>query len=218
MLVGGKSGTKALQQKVRTRNMIRYLFFFLVRGLLESWNSLLTIPTQTAIQGYDSRITKAINQLLGAIDRHKNQPLDVSKWFAFLVFDIMEDLAFNKSSNMLENGQEAYVFKTIRTDMFNIALFTHLPWLLPFIKRTPVLNWNYLEFLDWIQKLIDERKQVRFLPNPFPNPTSSKLTLLTPPPLSKTPPPSSILSTGTNPATTERAGATRHLFVDPGRL
>ncbi|KAL2152874.1 hypothetical protein VTH82DRAFT_4029 [Thermothelomyces myriococcoides] len=115
--------------------------------------------TTKAIQGYDSRITKAINQLLGAIDRHKNQPLDVSKWFAFLVFDIMEDLAFNKSSNMLENGQEAYVFKTIRTDMFNIALFTHLPWLLPFIKRTPVLNWNYLEFLDWIQKLIDERKQ-----------------------------------------------------------
>ncbi|KAL2173995.1 cytochrome P450 monooxygenase-like protein [Thermothelomyces heterothallicus CBS 202.75] len=115
--------------------------------------------TTKAIQGYDPRITKAINQLLRAIDRHKGQPLDVSKWFSFFVFDVMEDLAFNKSSNMLENGQEAYVFKTIRTDMFNIALFTHMPWLLPFVKRTPILNWNYLEFLDWIQKLIDERKQ-----------------------------------------------------------
>lgn len=73
----------------------------------------------------------------------------------------MEDLAFNKSSNMLAEGKEAYVFKTIRTDMFNIALFTHMPWLLPFIKRTPILNWNYYKFLGWIQKLVDERKQVR---------------------------------------------------------
>jgi hypothetical protein len=69
----------------------------------------------------------------------------------------MEDLAFNKSSNMLVDGKEAYVFKTIRTDMFNIAFFAHLPWLLPFLKRTPVLNWNYHEFLDWIQKQVDER-------------------------------------------------------------
>ncbi len=79
----------------------------------------------------------------------------------------MEDLAFNKSSNMLANGQEAYIFKTIRTDMFNIAFFTHLPWLLPFLKRTPVLNWNYYEFLDWIQKLIDERKLVSLSPPPY---------------------------------------------------
>ncbi|KAH6843376.1 cytochrome P450 monooxygenase-like protein [Chaetomium sp. MPI-CAGE-AT-0009] len=115
--------------------------------------------TTKAIQGYDPRITKAINQLLAAIDRSKGQAFDVSQWFSYFVFDVMEDLAFNKSSNMLAEGKEAYVFKTIRTDMFNIALFTHMPWLLPFIKRTPVLNWNYYEFLGWIQKLVDERMQ-----------------------------------------------------------
>jgi hypothetical protein len=118
----------------------------------------------TAIQGYDSRITKSINQLLAAIDQQNGQPMDVSKWFAFFVFDVMEDLAFNKSSNMLVSGEAAYVFKTIRADMFYIALFTHMPWLMPFLKRTPVLNWNYYYFLNWIQKLIDERKLVSYLP------------------------------------------------------
>ncbi|KAK4149486.1 cytochrome P450 monooxygenase [Chaetomidium leptoderma] len=108
-------------------------------------------------KGYDPRITTAINQLLAAIDRQKNQPLDIAQWFAFFVFDVMEDLAFNKSSNMLLDGKEGHIFKTIRTDMYNIALFTHMPWLLPFLKRTPVLNRNYHEFLDWIQRLIDER-------------------------------------------------------------
>ncbi|KAK4147310.1 cytochrome P450 monooxygenase [Dichotomopilus funicola] len=112
------------------------------------------------IQGYDPRITKAINQLLEAVDRSKGVPFDVSQWFSYFVFDVMEDLAFNKSSNMLAEGKEAYVFKTIRTDMFNIALFTHMPWLLPFLKRTPVLNWSYHEFLGWIQKLVDERKKM----------------------------------------------------------
>ena len=86
--------------------------------------------------------------------------MDVSQWFAFLVFDVMEDLAFNKSSNMLENGEEAYIFKTIRGDMWNIAFFAHLPWLLPFLKRIPLLNRNYLEFWDWIQRHIEERTNV----------------------------------------------------------
>ena len=81
----------------------------------------------------------------------------MTKWFDFFVFDIMEDLAFNKSSNMVANGKEAYIFQTIRADMWNIAFFAHLPWLLPFLKRTPLLNWNYLAFWDWIQKKIDER-------------------------------------------------------------
>ncbi|KAL1840415.1 hypothetical protein VTJ49DRAFT_489 [Mycothermus thermophilus] len=91
--------------------------------------------TTKAIQGYDPRITKAIYALIGAIERHKGQPFDLARWFAYLVFDIMEDLAFNKSSNMLGRGEDGYVFKTIRADMFNIAFFSHLPWLLPFLKQ-----------------------------------------------------------------------------------
>jgi cytochrome P450 family 628 len=96
------------------------------------------------------------------VDRHQRaeQSMDVTKFFAFFVFDIMEDLAFNKSSNMLADEKEAYIFETIRADMFNIALFTHLPWLLPFLKRTPALNHNYLKFWDWIQAQVDERSRV----------------------------------------------------------
>ncbi|KAL2264565.1 hypothetical protein VTJ83DRAFT_7075 [Remersonia thermophila] len=115
--------------------------------------------TTKAIQGYDPRITKAIYSLLAAVERHKGQPFDLARWFAYLAFDIMEDLAFNKSADMLGRGEDGYVFKTIRADMYNIAFFSHLPWLLPFLKRTPILNKNYRKFLDWIQILIDERAQ-----------------------------------------------------------
>ncbi len=115
-----------------------------------------------ALLGYDPRITKAIDQLLAVIGEHEGRSIDITKWLAFFVFDVMEDLAFNKSSNMLAHGEEAYIFKTIRTDMYNIAFFTHLPWLLPFLKRTPLLNRNYHEFLAWIQAQIDERAKVKY--------------------------------------------------------
>ncbi|KAK3987119.1 Tryprostatin B 6-hydroxylase [Cladorrhinum sp. PSN332] len=117
--------------------------------------------TTKALQGYDPRITKAINQMLSVVREHsdQNKPLNVTQWFDFFVFDIMEDLAFNKSSKMLENGKESYIFETIRADMYSIAFFTHLPWLLPFLKRTPLLNNNYLQFWKWIQTQIDERRK-----------------------------------------------------------
>ncbi|KAK2616801.1 hypothetical protein QQS21_000178 [Conoideocrella luteorostrata] len=110
-----------------------------------------------ALTGYDHRITKAIKELLHVIDRDHQQPINITKWFNFFVFDVMEDLAFNKNSTMLRDGEEKYIFKTIRADMFNIAFFAHLPWLLPFLKRTPILNMKYLQFWDWIQRQIDER-------------------------------------------------------------
>ncbi|CAH0047650.1 unnamed protein product [Clonostachys solani] len=112
-----------------------------------------------ALLGYNARITKAIDELLQVIDRDHKQPINITKWFDFFVFDVMEDLAFNKNSNMIRHGEEAYIFQTIRTDMFNIAFFAHLPWLLPFLKRTPLLNWNYIKFWNWIQNQINERRK-----------------------------------------------------------
>lgn len=107
------------------------------------------------------RITRAIDDLLEVIRRDHNKSINITKWFNFFVFDVMEDLAFSKNSAMVKNGEEAYIFTTIREDMWNIAFFSHLPWLLPFLKRTPVLNANYHQFLKWIQNQIDERAKVR---------------------------------------------------------
>lgn len=114
-----------------------------------------------ALSGYDPRITKSVNQLVAVVDQNEGQPLDVSKWFACFSFDVMEDLAFNDSSNMLAEGKGGRIFQTIRNDMFALALFSHLPWLATFPKRIPLINKNYLEFWAWLQNKIDERRQVR---------------------------------------------------------
>ncbi|KAK1831881.1 Tryprostatin B 6-hydroxylase [Podospora conica] len=115
-----------------------------------------------ALASYDPRITTAITDLLAVIAANPpSTPLNMTQWFDFFVFDIMSSLAFNKSSGMLASGHSSYIFDTIRTDMYNIALFAHLPWLLPFLKRTPLLNRNYLAFWSWIQAQIDERVRTK---------------------------------------------------------
>ncbi|KAB8224538.1 cytochrome P450 [Aspergillus novoparasiticus] len=47
--------------------------------------------------------------------------LDITQWFTYFSFDVMIDLSFGKSSNMLINGKESYFLQTIRTDMGRIS-------------------------------------------------------------------------------------------------
>ncbi|KAH6605547.1 Cytochrome P450 [Trichoderma cornu-damae] len=110
-----------------------------------------------ALLGYDYRVTQAINDFLRVLDRDHKQPINVTKWFSFFGFDVMEDLAFNKASNLLRDGEEKYIFKTIRKELNSIAVFGHLLWLMPLLKKMPILNSNYLQLWSWIQAQIDER-------------------------------------------------------------
>lgn len=75
----------------------------------------------------------------------------------------MEDLAFNKSPNMVAGGKEDFILRTIRDDMYGVALFTHLSWVTPLVKRTPLLNSHYKKFWAWIRRLVEERSNVRLL-------------------------------------------------------
>lgn len=108
------------------------------------------------------------------LDREHDKPVDITKWFSFFAFDIMEDLAFNQNSNLVRDGREKFIFKTMRQDSMGIALLSHLLWLLPLLKRTPILNRNYLQFWKWIQDKIDERTNVC---QPWSYPRTPKLTV-----------------------------------------
>lgn len=116
-----------------------------------------------AINGYEHRVTKAVKELVHVIDRDHEKPINIALWFNYFSFDVMEDLAFNKNANMVKNGQGDYVFTAIRDTMWDIAFFRHLPWLLPFPKRIPIMNNDYLKFWDWVQNQIDERREVSIL-------------------------------------------------------
>jgi hypothetical protein len=90
--------------------------------------------------------------------------MDISRWFNYYSFDVMGDLSFGKSFNMLVDGKDAYILKQLHADMRSIGLFSHLTWLFPFVKRIPGLNTEYLKFWTWVGESVKSRIQVSSFP------------------------------------------------------
>lgn len=54
-----------------------------------------------SIRGYEKRMTPYRSLLLQAIERSRERPMDMTKWFNLYTFDVMGDLAFGSSFRML---------------------------------------------------------------------------------------------------------------------
>lgn len=74
-----------------------------------------------------------------------------------MTFDIMEDLTFNRKSNLLKNSGEAYIFQTIRGFTMGLAVSYHIPWISGLLRRTPIINRDLHVFQQWMSDRIDDR-------------------------------------------------------------
>ncbi|PGH01942.1 hypothetical protein AJ79_07773 [Helicocarpus griseus UAMH5409] len=110
-----------------------------------------------ALRSYEPRIRYYTEQLVSKIERTLDKPIDMAQWFNYYSFDVMGTMGFNMDSNMVKEGTETYFLKTLHADMKNIGIFGHLPWLLPFVKATPGLNKEYLNFWKWLDVRVNER-------------------------------------------------------------
>ena len=72
----------------------------------------------------------------------------------------MGDLAFGKPFGMLETGVKEYFMSTLHEDMRNIGRFSHMLWLFPIFKSTPILNAENKKFWKFVVGLVHERMRV----------------------------------------------------------
>ncbi|KAJ6012324.1 hypothetical protein N7522_002679 [Penicillium canescens] len=110
-----------------------------------------------AIRAYEPVVAKYAQQLVEIVERDLASPIDMTRWFSYYAFDVMGNLAFGKSFNMISEGKETYFLNTIRTDMTNIGHLKHIPWIFPIVMNTPPLNANNLKFWKWIENQFLER-------------------------------------------------------------
>jgi cytochrome P450 family 628 len=120
----------------------------------------MTADLSAALRGYEPRVTDYAAQLMSHIDRTAGHPIDATDWFNFYSFDVMGDLAWGKSFGMLQNGVKHYFMKSLHADMTNVGLFSHLIWLFPLFKATPVINHEHIRFWKWVKAQVDERRKV----------------------------------------------------------
>lgn len=84
----------------------------------------------------------------------------MTNWFNFYSFDVMGDMAFGKSFNMLRDGVKHHFMTTIHTNMVQIGIFSHMLYLFPIFKNTPILNYEYKKNEAWIKDQVEARKKV----------------------------------------------------------
>lgn len=118
----------------------------------------------TAVRDYEPRVVNCTKLLTDQIDRTISEPLNISMWFNFFTFDIVGDLAFGNSFNMLRDGikhkflEEAHVSATL------MGMFRRTLWLMPIFKGTPLLNNQWQSFQAWLRDTVENRRKVIILP------------------------------------------------------
>ncbi|CAK7231404.1 hypothetical protein SBRCBS47491_007919 [Sporothrix bragantina] len=111
-----------------------------------------------SLRDYEPRVKGYTDQLVQQIDSGLAKPINVTECFNNYSFDVMSDLAFGKSFGILQSGGKKHYFtETLHADMGNVGRFSHVPWLFPIFKATPVLNAENKKFWAFVTNLVDER-------------------------------------------------------------
>lgn len=95
--------------------------------------------SEKGLQEQQELITKYIDLFINKVDgfARTGEPMDVTKWFVMVGFDVVSDLGWSESWNCVENGEVHEWMKTFAETAFDTQLKFlfrehHLMWLAPF--------------------------------------------------------------------------------------
>jgi cytochrome P450 len=114
-----------------------------------------------ALKSYEERIQTYTLQLLHAITERKGSPMNMTDWFSFYSFDVMADLAFGKSFNMLLTGEAHFVLNILRKGQAMSGVFSAMPWFFNLLSRIPGAGKEFKKMNEWCYDQVEKRKNVR---------------------------------------------------------
>lgn len=64
----------------------------------------------SALREYEHRVTGFTDDLIAQLNTHSGEALNASRWMNYYAFDMMGDMAFGKSFDMLKTGEKAWFY------------------------------------------------------------------------------------------------------------
>jgi len=122
------------------------------------FNIRLIIPK--AMRDYEPRVEKYTRLLISQLQKRCGKPVDIAEWCNFYGFDVMGDLAFGKSFNMLNDGVRHYYMDLTQASTLWGTQIARSSWLYLLIKSIPILNYQIANFLKWLRTHVDQRAKV----------------------------------------------------------
>ena len=117
--------------------------------------------TSTALRNYESRVRKYADELVQQISLFSGKELNATKWFNYFSFDVMGDLSFGKSFNMLTKGEEHYAIKLLHDNTRPIGILSPVPWFLHTCTKIPFAAEGVKRFLTYSEQCVEERKTMK---------------------------------------------------------
>ena len=114
-----------------------------------------------ALRNYESRINSYTEQLIQRLETFETRPVNVSLWFSYYAFDVMSDLGFGKSLDMLKTGSKHFIVQLLEDGQKGLGIIAPLPWLYTILTRTPVISAPYYAFVGWCEDQLLARQKVR---------------------------------------------------------
>ncbi|KAJ4248829.1 hypothetical protein NW762_012667 [Fusarium torreyae] len=112
-----------------------------------------------ALRDYEPRVTQYTSQLLDRLSELQGTPINASEWFNFYSFDVMGDLAFGKSFDMLRGGVKHYFMISLHESMKMVGYVAHMTWIFPFLKMIPAVDAETKKFWAWCESQVQERSK-----------------------------------------------------------
>jgi cytochrome P450 len=117
--------------------------------------------TSIALRNYESRVNKHTDELIRQISSFSGRELNATKWFNYYSFDVMGDLSFGKSFNMLTKGEEHYAIKLLHENTRPVGILSPIPWFLLICTKIPFAMDEIKRFLSYSEQCVEERKMMK---------------------------------------------------------
>ena len=113
----------------------------------------------TILQGYEDRIAHYQDQLITRISDLDEKPINVSELFKIYSFDVMGDLAFGASFDMLQNNKQHWAVELLHKGMKPLGLM--LPtWCFRLLLAIPGASGDWFKFKEFCCQRLSERMDV----------------------------------------------------------
>ena len=126
-----------------------------------SLRALADAPIRVALRDYEGRVLRYTVDLMDQIRARAGEPINVAKWFNYYSFDVMGDLAFGKSFDMLKNGHTHFAIELLQGGLLPLGLFTPIPWMIPIVATAPFVGSAFRRLLWWCADQVEERSKMK---------------------------------------------------------
>ncbi|KAH9208989.1 cytochrome P450 [Leptodontidium sp. 2 PMI_412] len=114
-----------------------------------------------AIDSYESRVVGFANVLVKQLKSFGGKPLNSSLWFNYYSFDVMGELAFGQSFDMLKTGEKHNAISLLHEGQRPLGIFSPMPWLMMIMMRIPGAGAGYNRWLAYCEEQAQKRKAMK---------------------------------------------------------